>query len=45
LRRKLTGEKPSDKYFRRTGEVADMIMAEGYPGMEDIDPANILFSY
>jgi len=45
LRRKLTGEKPTDKYFRRVCEVADMIMAEGYPGMEEIDPSNILFSY
>lgn len=45
LRRKLSGEKPSDKYFRQTSELADLIMAEGYPGLEDIQPADILFSY
>ena len=45
LRRKLTGEKPSDKYFRRTGEVADLIMAEGYPGMDEIEASSILYSY
>jgi alkylation response protein AidB-like acyl-CoA dehydrogenase len=45
LRRKITGEKPSDKYFRRLSQVADLIMEEGYPGMSDIDPASILFSY
>ncbi len=45
LTRKITGEKPSDKYFRRTGEVADLIMSEGYPGLDEIDKASILFSY
>jgi hypothetical protein len=45
LRRKITGEKPSDKYFRRLSQVADLIMEEGYPGMSDIDPASVLFSY
>jgi hypothetical protein len=45
LRCKLTGDKPSDKYFRRVCEVADLILAEGYPGMESIEPNNILFSY
>jgi len=45
LRRKITGEKPSDKYFRSVCQVADLIMAEGYPGMDEIDPANILYSY
>jgi hypothetical protein len=45
LRRKLTGEKPSDKYFRRTSEVADLIMSEGYPGMEEIIPEDVLYSY
>ncbi len=45
LRRKLTGEKASDKYFRQLGQVADLIMEEGYPGMEKVEPASILFSY
>ena len=45
LRRRLTGEKPSDKYFKRTSEVADLIMSEGYPGMNEISQTNILYSY
>jgi len=45
LRHKLTGERPTDKYFRQLCQVADLIMAEGYPGMDKIDPGSILFSY
>ncbi len=28
--RKLTGERPSDKYIRDVGELADMIIADGW---------------
>ncbi len=45
LRRKLAGDKPTDRYFRQLGQVADLIMEEGYPGMSQVDPASILFSY
>jgi hypothetical protein len=45
LRRKLTGERPSDKYFRQVCKLADLIMEKGYPGMSDIEQADILFSY
>jgi hypothetical protein len=45
LRRKLTGERPTDKYFRQTSQVADMIIKEGYPGMNEIEQLPILFSY
>jgi alkylation response protein AidB-like acyl-CoA dehydrogenase len=45
LRRKLTGERPSDSYFRQTSKLADLIMTEGYPGMAQVETAEILFSY
>jgi alkylation response protein AidB-like acyl-CoA dehydrogenase len=45
LRRKLTGERPSDKYFRQVTKLADLIIEKGYPGMTEIPQAEILFSY
>jgi len=45
LRRKLTGERPSDRYFRQVTKLADLIIEKGYPGMSDIAQADILFSY
>ena len=30
LRRKLTGERPSDRYFRDVGQLADLILAGGF---------------
>jgi alkylation response protein AidB-like acyl-CoA dehydrogenase len=45
LRRKLTGERPSDQYFRQTSKVADMIIEQGYPGLEAVEPVAILQSY
>lgn len=45
LRRKLSGERPSDQYFRQASKVADMIMEQGYPGLETIETASVLCSY
>jgi alkylation response protein AidB-like acyl-CoA dehydrogenase len=45
LRRKLTGDRQSDSYFRQCSKVADLIMEQGYPGMNDIKPQEILFPY
>lgn len=45
LRRKLTGERPTDKYFRQVSKLADLIIEKGYPGMSEIGKADILFSY
>jgi hypothetical protein len=45
LRRKITGERPTDAYFRQCSKVADMIYEQGYPGMEDIDGGKVLFPY
>ena len=44
MRRKLTGERPSDKYFKQVTKLADLIIEKGYPGMTEIDKADILFS-
>ena len=45
LRRGLTGEQPSDKYFRACSKPADMIIAGGYKDLETIYKADIMFSY
>jgi hypothetical protein len=45
LRRKLTGERPSDKYFRQVSKLADLIIEQGYPHMADFPKADILFPY
>jgi alkylation response protein AidB-like acyl-CoA dehydrogenase len=45
LRRSLTGERPSDKYFRACSKLADMIIAGEYKELASIDQADILFSY
>src|SRR5436305_9869584 len=45
LRRKLTGERASDRYFKDVSALADRIIAEGFPGLEDIVPQDILMPY
>jgi hypothetical protein len=46
LRRKLTGERPSDKYFRDVGELADMIIAGGWEELAGGAPAEeIMMKY
>ena len=45
LTRKLTGERPSDSYFRACGKLADMIFEGKWPGLEGIYKDEILFSY
>jgi alkylation response protein AidB-like acyl-CoA dehydrogenase len=45
LRHKLSGERVPDTHYRRMSEVADMIIEQGYPGLENIDPEPILFPY
>jgi alkylation response protein AidB-like acyl-CoA dehydrogenase len=45
LRRKLTGEKPSDRYFRDCVNLADSILAGGYKGLEGAPQADILMPY
>jgi hypothetical protein len=45
LRRKLTGERPSDSYFRDVGKLADLILAGGYEALTGVERAEILMRY
>src|SRR5438034_9134867 len=45
LRRKLTGERPSDSYFRDAGKLADIIIAGGYEVLAGAPRAEILMRY
>ncbi|MBI3410241.1 MAG: acyl-CoA dehydrogenase family protein [Planctomycetes bacterium] len=45
LRRKLTGERPSDKYFREVAELADLIIAGGFEDLAGIPVEDILMGY
>jgi alkylation response protein AidB-like acyl-CoA dehydrogenase len=45
LRRKLTGERPSDNYFRACSKLADMIIDGKFPGLSAVHTDEILFKY
>lgn len=45
LRRKLTGARPSDRYFRDVQQLADMIYAGGFEDLAGIDRQEILMPY
>ena len=45
LRRKLTGERPSDTYFRACSKLADMIIDGKFPGLNAVQTDEILFKY
>ena len=45
LRRKLTGERPTDKYFRAVGELADMIIAGGFEDLAGVPQQEIMMKY
>lgn len=45
LRRKLTGEPPSDAYFKATSQLADMIIGGEFPALEGIKRQNVMISY
>ncbi len=45
LRRKLTGERPSDKYFRAVGELADKIIAGGFEDLAGVPRQEIMMKY
>lgn len=45
LKRKLTGQQPSDQYYKATSNLADSIIEGGFRDIVDIKPADILFSY
>ncbi len=45
LRRKLTGERPSDRYFRDAGKLADLIIAGGFEALAGVPRTEILMRY
>jgi hypothetical protein len=45
LRRKLTGKRPSDRYFREVNRLADMIVAGGFEDLADVPRGEILMQY
>jgi alkylation response protein AidB-like acyl-CoA dehydrogenase len=45
LRRKLTGERPSDRYLRDAGKLADMIIEGGFEALAGVPRGEILMRY
>src|SRR5262249_49662582 len=45
LRRKLTGEPSSDRYFRDAGKLADTIIGGGFETLAGVPRAEILMKY
>lgn len=45
LRRKLTGERPSDHYFREVSRLADIIIGGGYEALAGVPRAEIMMKY
>ncbi len=45
LRRKLTGERPSDAYFRDVDRLADRVLAGEFEDLRDVPAAGILMKY
>ena len=45
LTRKLTGERPSDRYFRDAGKLADVILSGGFETLAGAPRQEILMKY
>ena len=45
VRRKLTGARPTDTYFRDVGKLADLILAGGYEALAGVPADEILMRY
>ena len=45
LRRKLTGQRPTDAYFRDAAKLADMILAGGFEELAEVPRQEIMMSY
>jgi len=45
LRRKLTGQRPADAYFRQVSQLADQILAGGYEALAGNKAHEILMRY
>jgi alkylation response protein AidB-like acyl-CoA dehydrogenase len=45
LRRKLTGQRPSDKYFRAASQLADRVIAGGFEDLAGVPQQEIMMRY
>ena len=45
LHRKLTGKRPSDRYFRDVGKLADLVLAGGFEALTGVHRSEILMRY
>ena len=45
LRRKLTGERPSDRYFRAASALADLVVEGGFDQITGVPREQILMPY
>ena len=45
LRRKLNGERPSDRYFNDVGQLADLILSGGFEAIAGVPHAEIMMKY
>jgi alkylation response protein AidB-like acyl-CoA dehydrogenase len=45
LRRKLTGERPSDRYFKDAGQLADLILQGGFEELAGVPRDEIMMKY
>jgi hypothetical protein len=45
LRRKLTGKRPSDSYFKDANKLADVILAGGFEALAGVPRAEIMMKY
>lgn len=45
LRRKLTGERPSDAYFKAVGELADLVISGGFEDLAGVPREEIMMQY
>jgi len=45
LKRKLTGERPSDAYYKACSKLADAVIDGKFPGLSEIATQDILFKY
>ncbi len=45
LRRKLNGERPSDRYFKDVGQLADLILSGGFEAIAGVPHSEIMMKY
>ncbi|HLW68649.1 MAG TPA: acyl-CoA dehydrogenase family protein [Gemmataceae bacterium] len=45
LQRKLTGQRPSDRYFREANKLADMVIAGGFEEIAGVERGEIMMRY